>query len=432
MSSWTITPNGKPLRGTVNVPGDKSITHRALILGALGQGKTTISGYCRGEDCLNTLQAVRGLGIEIQEDGDCVQVLGKGLWGLTEPSSVLDCGNSGTGLRLLSGVLAGQDFFSVLTGDSSLRNRPMGRVVTPLRKMGATIAGRKAGAFAPLAITGGNLKACDYVSPVASAQVKSSVLLAGLHAEGVTTLTEPFKSRDHTERMLKHLGIAVQINGLKVSLQGRIPFEGGSLFVPGDLSAAAFFLVAGSIVPDSEIFLPGVGMNPERTGVVEILNQMGANIEVKNSREESGEPVADLLVKSARLQAVHLGAEQIPKTVDELPILCIAAAVAEGETCVTGAEELRVKESDRIRAMATELRQLGVSIEETQDGLRIQGGAALQGGHGRSYGDHRVAMSLAIAGLVAKSSIFIDDVDCVETSFPGFQDKLLDLLTNSG
>ena len=432
MSSWTITPNGKPLRGTVTVPGDKSITHRALILGALGQGKTTISGYCRGEDCLNTLQAVRGLGIEIQEDGDGLEVLGKGLWGLTEPSSVLDCGNSGTGLRLLSGVLAGQDFFSVLTGDSSLRNRPMGRVVTPLRRMGATISGRKAGEFAPLAITGGSLQGCDYVSPVASAQVKSSVLLAGLFAEGVTTLSEPLKSRDHTERMLKHLGIAVQINGLRVSLEGRTPFHGGSLSVPGDISAAAFFLVAGSIVPDSELFLPGVGMNPERIGIVETLQQMGANIEVRNSRDESGEPVADLLVKSARLQAVHLGADQIPKTVDELPILCIAAAVAEGETCVTGAEELRVKESDRIRTMATELRQLGVSIEETQDGLRIQGGAELQGGLGHSYGDHRVAMSLAIAGLVAKSPLLIDDVECVETSFPGFQGKLLDLLTNSG
>jgi len=432
MSSWTITSHGKPLRGTVQVPGDKSVTHRALILGALAEGGSTITGYCRGEDCLNTLQSLRALGIEIQEDGsDRLQVLGKGLWGLREPTSVIDCGNSGTGLRLLAGVLAGQDFFSVLSGDSSLRRRPMGRVVTPLRRMGATIAGRKAGEYAPLAITGGNLKGCEYVSPVASAQVKSSVLLAGLFAEGTTTLTEPLKSRDHTERMLQYLGVSLHINGLTVSLKGRTSFQGTSLAVPGDLSAAAFFLVAGSIVPDSEIFLPRVGVNPERTGILEVLIQMGANIEVKHSRIESGEPVADLLVRSAPLQGVHLGPEQIPKTIDELPILCIAAAAAEGETRITGADELRVKETDRIRAMALELRRLNVPAEETHDGLCIRGKATIQGGNFGSYGDHRVAMSLAVAGLIAQSPLSIDDVACVETSFPGFQDKLLDLLTNS-
>ena len=281
MSSWTITPTDKPLRGTVQVPGDKSITHRALILGALAEGVTSITGYSRGEDCLNTLQAVRALGIEIQEEGrDRLQIMGKGLWGLTEPSSVIDCGNSGTGLRLLAGVLAGQDFFSVLSGDASLRRRPMGRVVTPLRRMGASIAGRKAGEFAPLAIMGGKLKGCGYVSPIASAQVKSSVLLAGLLADGVTSLSEPLKSRDHTERMLQHLGVPLRIEDLTVSLEGRTSFQGTSLSVPGDLSAAAFFLVAGSIIPDSEIEIPGVGVNPERTGVLEILKQMGANIEV--------------------------------------------------------------------------------------------------------------------------------------------------------
>ena len=432
MSSWTITPQGKPLRGTVQVPGDKSITHRALILGALAEGGSTITGYCRGEDCLNTLQAVRALGIEVQEeDSDRLQVMGKGLWGLMEPTSVIDCGNSGTGLRLLAGVLSGQDFFSVLTGDSSLRRRPMGRVVTPLRRMGATIAGRKAGEYAPLAITGGNLMGCEYVSPVASAQVKSCVLLAGLFAEGSTILTEPLKSRDHTERMLQYLGVPLQINGLTVSLNGRTSFQGASLAVPGDLSAAAFFLVAGSIVPDSEILLPRVGVNPERTGVLDVLIQMGANIEVRDPRIESGEPVADLLVRSAPLHGVQVGPELIPKTIDELPILCIAAAAAEGETRITGAEELRVKETDRIRAMATELRRLNVPAEETQDGICIRGKATIQGGNFGSYGDHRVAMSLAVAGLNAQSPLLIDDVACVETSFPGFLDKLLDLLTNS-
>jgi 3-phosphoshikimate 1-carboxyvinyltransferase len=298
--------------------------------------------------------------------------------------------------------------------------------------MGATIAGRKAGEYAPLAITGGNLKGCEYVSPVASAQVKSSVLLAGLLAEGATTLTEPLKSRDHTERMLQYLGVPLHINGLTVSLNGRTSFQGTSLAVPGDLSAAAFFLVAGSIVPDSEILLPRVGVNPERTGILEVLIQMGANIELKNSRVESEEPVADLLVKSAPLHGVHVGPEQVPKTIDEFPILCIAAAAAEGETRITGAEELRVKETDRIRAMATELKRLNVQAEETSDGLSIRGKATIQGGKFGSYGDHRVAMSLAVAGLIAQSPLLIDDVGCVETSFPGFQGKLLDLLTNSG
>lgn len=432
MKSWTITSQGKPLRGTVVVPGDKSITHRALILGALAEGATVITGYCRGEDCLNTLQALRDLGIDIREEGkDRLQVLGKGLWGVREPSSVIDCGNSGTGLRLLAGVLAGQDFFSVLTGDSSLRARPMGRVVTPLRRMGARIAGRKAGEYAPLAITGGSLKACEYVSPVASAQVKSSVLLAGLLAEGVTTLTEPLQSRDHTERMLQFLGVPLEINGLTVSLRGRTPFQGNSLSVPGDLSAAAFFLVAGSIVPDSEISLPRIGVNPGRAGIMDVLLQMGANIELKNSRMESGEPVADLVVRSAPLRGVQVGPEQIPKTIDELPILCIAAAAAEGETRITGAEELRVKETDRIRAMATELNRLNVQAEETRDGLCIRGKGTIRGGRYGSYGDHRVAMSLAVAGLMAQTPLVIDDVACVETSFPGFEDKLLDLLTNS-
>ncbi len=432
MSSWTIRPQGQPLRGTVHVPGDKSITHRALILGALAEGGSTITGYCRGEDCLNTLQALRSVGIEIQEEGsDRLQVMGKGLWGLTEPTSVIDCGNSGTGMRLLAGVLAGQDFFSVLTGDASLRKRPMGRVVTPLRRMGATIAGRKAGEYAPLAITGGNLRGCEYVSPVASAQVKSSVLLAGLLSEGTTILREPLKSRDHTERMLQYFGVPLDINGLTVSLNGRMAFQGKSLAVPGDISAAAFFLVAGSIVPDSEVLLPRVGVNPERTGILEVLIQMGANIEVRNSREESGEPVADLLVKSAPLRGVQVGPKQVPKTIDELPILCVAAAAAEGETRITGAEELRVKETDRIHAMATELKRLNVQVDETQTGLAIKGKATIKGGNFGSYGDHRVAMSLAVAGLIAQSPLLIDDVACVETSFPGFLDKLLDLLTNS-
>ncbi|MDH5564130.1 MAG: 3-phosphoshikimate 1-carboxyvinyltransferase, partial [Nitrospirota bacterium] len=269
MSQLSMPPATGPLRGTVTVPGDKSITHRALILGALAEGHTRITGYSQGEDCLNTLQAVRGLGVEVQEIPEGLEVVGKGLWGLAEPSSVLDCGNSGTGLRLLAGVLAGQEFFSVLTGDASLRSRPMGRVVKPLRQMGAIIAGRRGGELAPLAIQGGGLKPTIYESPVASAQIKSCVLLAGLFAEGATTVKEPMRSRDHTERMLTYLGVPLRVEGCTVEIEGRQLFEGKPIAVPGDISAAAFFLVAASIVPGSEILITGIGLNPERTGILD-------------------------------------------------------------------------------------------------------------------------------------------------------------------
>jgi 3-phosphoshikimate 1-carboxyvinyltransferase len=432
MSQLSMAPATGPLRGTVTVPGDKSITHRALILGALAEGHTRITGYSQGEDCLNTLQAVRGLGVEVQEIPEGLEVMGKGLWGLAEPSNVLDCGNSGTGLRLLAGVLAGQEFFSVLTGDASLRSRPMGRVVKPLRQMGAIIAGRRGGELAPLAIQGGGLKPTIYESPVASAQIKSCVLLAGLFAEGTTTVKEPMRSRDHTERMLTYLGVPLRVEGCTVEIEGRQLFEGKPIAVPGDISAAAFFLVAASIVPGSEILITGIGLNPERIGILDVLLAMGADIAILNSRETSGEPVGDLRVRSTRLTGTIIGPELIPKTIDELPILCVAAALADGETRITGAQELRVKETDRIHAMAVELARIGVVVEEQPDGLVIQGGSALRGAVCQSYGDHRVVMSLAIAGLVAaEGPVVIEDVACVETSFPGFHGKLLDLLTNS-
>ena len=431
MSQLSIVPATRPLHGTVTVPGDKSITHRALILGALAQGQTRVTGYSQGDDCLNTLRAVRRLGVEVQEIPAGIKVNGKGLWGLTEPSNVLDCGNSGTGLRLLAGVLAGQEFFSVLTGDASLRSRPMGRVVKPLQQMGAIITGRQGGDLAPLAIQGGTLKSVMYESPVASAQIKSCVLLAGLFAEGTTTVKEPMKSRDHTERMLGYLGIPLRVEGCTVHVEGRQSFEGKPIAVPGDISAAAFFLVAASIVPNSEVLLTGIGLNPARTGILDVLSMMGADIAILNKREESGEPVGDLRARATRLTGTTIGPELIPKTIDELPILCVAAALAVGETCIAGAQELRVKETDRIHAMAVELARIGVTLEERSDGLVIQGGSSLRGAVCQSYGDHRVVMSLAIAGLVAKEPILIEDVDCVETSFPGFQGKLLDLLTNS-
>jgi len=438
MASLTITP-GRPLKGTIRVPGDKSVTHRAIILTALAEGLSQVTDYCRGEDCLNTMRAFQSLGVRIEETPEQLTVHGKGMWGLTEPFGPIDCGNSGTGIRLMAGLLAGQDFFTVLTGDESIRRRPMGRVVKPLRAMGATIAGRKGGELAPLAITGTRLKGMSYVSPVASAQIKSSLLFAALYADGLTTISEPRLSRDHTERMFAYFGIPFHRDGCTVRIEGRpsIRWSGKTVVVPGDLSAAAFFLVGASIVPDSDVTVLSVGMNPTRTGLLDILRQMGAHIEVLNPREEAGEPVADLRVRSMPLRGVQIGPEQIPQTIDEFPILCVAAAVADGETVITGAEELRVKESDRIATMAAELRAMGARIEERPDGMVIQGlgrkgaNGALTGATCASHGDHRVAMSVAIGALTAAQPTQIQDTACIETSFPNFDRKLLELLTDS-
>ncbi len=436
MASLTITP-GRPLRGTVAVPGDKSITHRAIILSALGDGSTGISGYCRGEDCLNTMRAFRGLGVRVDEADHRLVVHGKGMWGLTEPEGPIDCGNSGTGIRLLAGALAGQDFFTILTGDESIRKRPMGRVVKPLRQMGALIAGRKGGELAPLAVTGSKLRAIDYQSPVASGQIKSALLLAALYAEGTTVISEPRSSRDHTERLFEHFGIPLKREGLAIAIEGRpsVRWGGGEIVVAGDLSAAAFFVVGATIVPESRLTVTGVGINQTRTGVIDLLIKMGANIHIENQRHESGEPVADLHVQAASLNGITIGAEDIPQTIDEFPILCVAAAVAAGTTEISGAGELRVKESDRIATMASELRAMGAQIVEKPDGLLIQG---LGGPHGNgrlsaarcaSHGDHRVAMSLAVGALTATTPTTIEHTDCIETSFPEFDRKLTDLLT---
>ncbi|WP_447978722.1 3-phosphoshikimate 1-carboxyvinyltransferase [Candidatus Nitrospira bockiana] len=433
MATLTIHPAG-PLRGTITVPGDKSITHRAIMLSALANGTTTIRGYCRGEDCLNTARAFRAMGIEIDETPGALRVTGKGQWGLTEPSIPLDCGNSGTGIRLLTGLLAGQDFFTVLTGDDSIRRRPMGRVVKPLRTMGATIAGRKGGEFAPLAVLGSRLHGVTYASPVASAQVKSALLLAGLCAEGVTRIAEPRPSRDHTERMFRFFGIPIVQTGTAVELHGR-PAAGwaapGEITIPGDLSSAAFFLVAASIIPGSDVTITNVGVNPTRTGLLDILKAMGANIERLHPREQAGEPVADLRVRAAPLHGVRIGAERVPQTIDEFPILCIAAAMADGQTVVSGAEELRVKESDRIATMAAELRKMGVAVDETPDGIAIEGSPSrrFRGGSCTSHGDHRVAMSLAIAGMLADGPTAIAGAACIETSFPEFETTRAALLT---
>lgn len=436
MTSLTIIP-GRPLKGTITVPGDKSLTHRAIILTALAEGTSTISGYCPGEDCLNTMRAFQGLGIHITQTATELTVQGKGFWGLTEPSAPIDCGNSGTGIRLLTGLLSGQDFFSVLTGDESIRRRPMGRVVKPLREMGAVIGGRKGGELAPLAITGAGLHGIVYTSPVASAQMKSSLLLAGLFAQGKTRYKEPSLSRDHTERMFQFFGIALAKEEGALVLQGRpsVGWRGVHMTIPGDFSAAAFFIVGATIVQGSDITIRNVGMNPTRTGLIEVMRKMGADIQVLDQREEAGEPVGDLRVKSSTLKGMTIGHDLIPKTIDEFPVLCVAAAVAEGDTVISGAEELRVKESDRIATMSRELKAMGALIEERPDGMIIRGlgrggenGRLKAAGKTESHGDHRVAMSLAIGGLTAEESMTIADTSCMDTSFPNFEKALVDLL----
>jgi 3-phosphoshikimate 1-carboxyvinyltransferase len=409
------------LRGEIIVPGDKSISHRSIMFASLATGKTTVRGFLQGEDNLSTLNAFRAMGVNVeQHDDGRLVVHGCGLHGLREPENVLDCGNSGTTIRLMSGLLAGQSFFSVLTGDQYLRKRPMGRVTTPLQQMGGQIHGRDGGKFAPLAIVGQPLKAINYTSPVASAQVKSAVLLAGLYAEGTTTVNEPHLSRDHSERMLRHFGVNVHSFAGGVSLTGGQQLSARDLVVPGDISSAAFFMVAALIVPNSELLICNVGINPSRAGIIDILRQMNGSLELVNQREMGGEPVADILVKSSDLRGIEISGEIIPRAIDELPVVCIAAACAQGETVIRDAHELRVKETDRIAAMVAMLQRLGVEVAAAEDGMTIQGAEQLTGASVQSCGDHRIAMSAAVAGLRATSAVTIDDTSCTAISFPTF------------
>lgn len=420
-----ITAPARAIRGEVTVPGDKSISHRSIMLGSIANGTTTITNFLRGEDNFATMAAFRAMGVAIEDDGRTVTVHGAGLRGLQEPGDVLDCGNSGTTIRLMTGLLSGQRFFSVLTGDQYLRKRPMKRVTEPLTRMGAQIQGRGNGTLAPLAISGTQLQGIVYQSPIASAQVKSALMLAGLYADGITTITEPTPSRDHSERMLRYFGANLETVGSTVTLQGGQELQGREICVPGDISSAAFLLVAALIVPGSELLIRNVGVNPTRTGVIDILQAMGGDIVLQNQRELSGEPVADLLVRSSRLKGIEISGEVVPRAIDEFPAICVAAALAEGATDLRDARELRVKETDRIAAMAANLRLIGAgAIEETEDGMVIQGVASLAGGTVTSFGDHRIAMSLSIAALASQSAVTVDDVSCVSTSFPGFYELL--------
>ena len=419
MNSFIINGPGV-LRGSITLPGDKSISHRAVILGAIAQGRTTIEGMLESEDVLSTVNALRNMGVKIvhhKEDGMVVE--GVGLYGLKDPGQALNMGNSGTAMRLMAGVLVGQSFPSTLVGDDSLSQRPMARVVEPLRALGADISVQNAG-YPPIQIKPvKQLRGVDYVMPVASAQVKSAFLLAALCAEGVSRVKEPTQTRDHTERMLRGFGHSISQQGDWIRVIGGMELGGAKLVVPGDLSSAAFFIVGAAIATESEIILKNVGVNPTRTGVIEILQQMGARIDCLNKKSVCGEPTADLVVSSSPLRGVKIEMHQVARAIDEFPILSIAAACARGKTTLHGAEELRVKESDRIRSIVSGLSELGISVEERADGYAVTGGEILPG-EVNSFSDHRIAMAFAIAGLVVSGSICIHDTVNVRTSFPEF------------
>lgn len=419
MQSYTVRPS-KGIRGEIVVPGDKSISHRSIMLGSIARGETTVRGFLRGEDNIATLNAFRAMGVVINDDGETLRIEGKGLRGLAEPTDVLDCGNSGTSMRLLTGLLAPQRFYAVLSGDRYLRRRPMRRVVEPLGQMGACIFGREGGEKAPLTIVGSDLTGINYNSPVASAQVKSALMLAGLYAAGETRVTEPHLSRDHSERMFRHFGADIESGPAGVVVRGGRELEGRDIVVPGDISSAAFFMVAALIVPGSELLIRGVGVNPTRTGIIDILTAMGGSLELLDQREVSGEPVADLLIRSSRLKGIEIAGEVVTRAIDEFPVICVAAALAEGRTVVREARELRVKETDRIAAMATNLRAVGVTVTETEDGMEIEGAERIAGGSVESFGDHRIAMSMLVAGLAATGEISVNDTECIGTSFPTF------------
>lgn len=422
-----ITPADR-LYGKIEVPGDKSISHRALILASMAEGPSVLEGLLHAGDILSTYACLRHLGINFMGRWDKLTVEGKGLNGFKEPAEILDAGNSGTTARLLMGLLAAQPFFSVLTGDHSLKKRPMGRISSPLQQMGACIDGRSGGTFLPLSMRGGPLEPLNYALPVASAQLKSALLIASLYCQGVSQLAGAINSRDHTERMLRTFGCKLTLEGGKITLAGDQHLQGRPIKVPGDLSAASFFLVAGVLAGEGEITIKGVGVNPGRTGILEILSRMGAEINLSNHRLYGEEPVADLLVEGGKpLTGVEVEAAMIPRLVDEIPVLVVAAAYARGKTVIRGAAELRLKESDRLHTLTLELGKMGAAIEEQADGLMIEGKGKLKGARCHSHGDHRIAMALAIAALFACGETVIEDTECTDISYPLFFKTLQDL-----
>ena len=422
------------LEGVAVPPGDKSISHRAVLLNSIARGTAHVSNFCVGDDRISMLRCLRGLGARITKHSscslsqaeECFEVNGRGPDGLTEPATFLNAGNSGTTMRLMAGLLAAQPFFSVITGDRSLKSRPMGRIVRPLVEMGATVMGRSDDSLAPMAIRGGDLSGIDYTLPVASAQLKSCILIAGLHARGETKIHQPAVSRDHTERMLGAMGADLEVDGLSVTVR-RSELSAVDVRVPGDISGAAFWLVAACCHPDARITVRGIGINPSRTGVLDVLKTMGARVTVDNVREDGGEPSADLVAESSELEATEISGDIIPRIIDELPVLALAACFARGTTVIRDAQELRVKESDRIRATVEGLSRLGADIEELPDGMVVHGGKRLSGAVCDSFGDHRIAMTLGIAGLLAEGETTVDGAEAAGASYPGFWDTLSEL-----
>lgn len=414
-----------PLKGEITVPGDKSISHRGIMLGALANGTTSITNFLKGADCLSTISCFQKMGIEIEETENEILVHGKGLHGLSAPKEILDAGNSGTTTRLISGILAGQNFSCDLTGDTSIQKRPMKRIMTPLSMMGADITSVHNNGCAPLHIKGAPLKGISYQSPVASAQVKSCVLFAGLYADGKTSVTEPFLSRNHSELMLSSFGASVQTYGTTATIEPEPVLTAQKVEVPGDISSAAFFIVAGLLIPGSELLIKNVGINPTRDGILRVCRQMGANLELLNTRTQCGEPVADILVKHSELNGTVIEGDLIPTLIDELPVIAVMAACANGETIIRNAEELKVKESNRLEIIVHHLSEMGCDITGTEDGMIIRGGKPLHGAVLDSHLDHRIAMSFAVAGLVADGETEITNADCVNISYPGFYRDLL-------
>jgi 3-phosphoshikimate 1-carboxyvinyltransferase len=411
------------IQGKISVPGDKSISHRAVMLLSISRGRGEIKGFLPGGDCLGTIRCFQQLGVAIEDLGTTIIVHGKGLRGLRKPLSELDAGNSGTTIRLISGILAGQHFTSIITGDGSIKKRPMDRIAIPLRMMGAVIQGKDGSDLAPLVIQGQNLKGIDYTLPVPSAQVKSSVLLAGLYASGETTVREIISARNHTELMLESLGAKIKVEDGRITVASS-ELEARDITVPGDISSAAFFMAAAAALPGSHLVIEQVGLNPSRIGIIDVLKAMGAQIELENMVLQGGEIRGDVVVRGKRLHGTVITREMIPRVVDEIPILAVIAGQAEGITTISGAEELRIKESDRISALVTELGTLGIRIRELPDGLEIEGPNRVCGAEVESCGDHRMAMALAIAGLFSQNPVKIKGRSCIRVSFPGFEQML--------
>ena len=416
------------LKGEVSIPGDKSISHRAVMFGSLAEGTTEVTNFLQGADCLSTISCFRKLGIEIENTSQQILIHGKGLHGLTEPSDTLDTGNSGTTTRLISGILAGQRFTTILNGDASIQTRPMKRIMTPLSMMGADITSLKENDCAPLRICGGQLHGVAYTSPVASAQVKSCILLAGLYADAPTSVLEPVLSRNHTELMLAGFGAHVTSSGTTATIEPEPDLNGMKIEVPGDISSAAYFLAAGLMIPNSEIMIKNVGINPTRDGILRVAKEMGGDITILNEKTSGGEPTCDLLVRSSSLKGVTIGGEIIPTLIDEIPMIAVMACFAEGTTTIKDAQELKVKESNRIDTVVTNLKAMGAHIEATDDGMIIEGGYPLHGAVIDSHLDHRIAMSFAVGALGADGETTIEGADCVKISYPEFYQTLEKLI----